>query len=202
MRRAGRSAKAITPGFPVNAGFHGLPSSRSFGCAVRLRADVPARTRPRYGSGIALSATSIGGLRSGKHSVAREYHAGLGAMLPAFSAALRSTSAVQGRKENFSDPPRASSRFYGGGDSGASVGPRAGQIHIERLYSPNLWRLQLRRRAIPPTRNARALAGNSGAREGQQYLLWKLVEAACTVCRPASRDAPGTATPDQICIRQ
>src|SRR5246500_1890376 len=76
---AGRIGEAITPGFRTS-GFHG--------CLVAIYAGAVAAGRllgldaPRMTQAIALSATSIGGLAAAANtSVAREYHAGLAAML-------------------------------------------------------------------------------------------------------------------------
>ena len=76
---AGRISEAITPGFR-NRGFHGCVGA-IFAAAVAagrlLRLDAS-----RMAQAIALSATSIGGLATAANtSVAREYHAGLAAML-------------------------------------------------------------------------------------------------------------------------
>jgi 2-methylcitrate dehydratase PrpD len=76
---AGRISEAITPGFR-SRGFHGCLGA-IFAAAVAggrlLRLDVP-----RMAQAIALAATSIGGLATAANtSVAREYHAGLAAML-------------------------------------------------------------------------------------------------------------------------
>ena len=76
---AGRISEAITPGFR-NRGFHGCLGA-VFAAAVAagrlLQLDAP-----RMAQAIALSATSIGGLATAANtSVAREYHAGLAAML-------------------------------------------------------------------------------------------------------------------------
>src|SRR6516225_11258137 len=76
---AGRIGEAITPGFR-SRGFHG--------CLVAIFAGAVAAGRllgleaPPMAQAIALSATSIGGLMAAANtSVAREYHAGLAAML-------------------------------------------------------------------------------------------------------------------------
>ena len=76
---AGRIGEAITPGFR-SQGFHG--------CLVAIFAGAAAAGRllgldpPRMAQAIALSTTSIGGLAAAANtSVAREYHAGLAAML-------------------------------------------------------------------------------------------------------------------------
>jgi len=76
---AGRIGEAITPGFRAR-GFHG--------CLVAIFAGAVAAGRllqldpARMAQAIALSATSIGGLAAAANtSVAREYHAGLAAML-------------------------------------------------------------------------------------------------------------------------
>jgi 2-methylcitrate dehydratase PrpD len=76
---AGRIGEAITPGFRAR-GFHGCLAA-IFGGAVAagrlLRLDAA-----QLAQAIALSATSIGGLMAAANtSVAREYHAGLAAML-------------------------------------------------------------------------------------------------------------------------
>src|SRR4029450_7816221 len=76
---AGRIGEAITPGFR-NKGFHG--------CLISIFAGAVATGRllglnaARMAQAIALSATSIGGLMAAANtSVAREYHAGLAALL-------------------------------------------------------------------------------------------------------------------------
>jgi 2-methylcitrate dehydratase PrpD len=76
---AGRIGEAVTPSFR-NQGFHG--------CLVAIFAAAVAAGRllgfdpPRMAQAIALSATSVGGLAAAANtSVAREYHAGLAAML-------------------------------------------------------------------------------------------------------------------------
>lgn len=76
---AGRISEAITPGFR-NRGFHGCLGA-IFAAAVAagrlLQLDAA-----QMAQAIALSATSIGGLATAANtSVAREYHAGLAAML-------------------------------------------------------------------------------------------------------------------------
>src|SRR6516225_3666063 len=76
---AGRIGEAITPGFR-SRGFHGclvaiFAGAVAAGRLLRLEAAPMAQA-------IALSATSIGGLAAAANtSVAREYHAGLAAML-------------------------------------------------------------------------------------------------------------------------
>lgn len=113
---AGRIGAAITPGFR-RQGFHGCLVA-IFGGAVAtarllgLGAAAMART-------IALAATSIGGLVAAANtSVAREYHAGLAAMLGmhAALAAQRGYAAEEGILE----APRGFCAVYGGSD-GASV---------------------------------------------------------------------------------
>src|SRR5215471_9075921 len=76
---AGRIGEAITPGFWAR-GFHG--------CVIAIFAGAVAAGRllqldaAQLAQAIALSATSIGGLMAAANtSVAREYHAGLAAML-------------------------------------------------------------------------------------------------------------------------
>jgi 2-methylcitrate dehydratase PrpD len=76
---AGRISEAITPGFR-NRGFHGCLGAifaASVAAGRLLQLDAPGMAQA-----IALSATSIGGLAAAANtSVAREYHAGLAAML-------------------------------------------------------------------------------------------------------------------------
>jgi 2-methylcitrate dehydratase PrpD len=76
---AGRIGEAITPGFR-DRGFHGCLGA-VFAAAVATGRLLHLDT-PRLAQAIALSATSIGGLAAAANtSVAREYHAGLAAML-------------------------------------------------------------------------------------------------------------------------
>jgi 2-methylcitrate dehydratase PrpD len=93
---AGRIGAAITPGFR-DRGFHG--------CLVAIFAGAVAAGRllrldaARMAQAIALSATSIGGLMAAANtSTAREYHAGLAAMLglEAARAAQRGYRAEEG----------------------------------------------------------------------------------------------------------
>src|SRR6202789_3419855 len=76
---AGRIGEAITPGFK-DRGFHGCLGAvfaASVAAARLLELDAA-----QMAQAIALSATSIGGLATAANtSVAREYHAGLAAML-------------------------------------------------------------------------------------------------------------------------
>jgi 2-methylcitrate dehydratase PrpD len=81
---SGRIGEAITPGFRAQ-GFHG--------CLVAIFAAAVATARllqldaAHMAQAIALSATSIGGLMAAANtSVAREYHAGLAAMLGVHAA--------------------------------------------------------------------------------------------------------------------
>jgi 2-methylcitrate dehydratase PrpD len=76
---AGRIGEAITPGFR-SRGFHGCLVA-IFGGAVAAGRLLGLEAAP-MAQAIALSATSIGGLAAAANtSVAREYHAGLAAML-------------------------------------------------------------------------------------------------------------------------
>src|SRR5579862_6101113 len=81
---SGRIGEAVTPGLRER-GFHGCVVA-IFGAAVaagRLL-QLPA---PQLAQAIALAATSIGGLMAAANtSVAREYHAGLAAMLGVYAA--------------------------------------------------------------------------------------------------------------------
>jgi 2-methylcitrate dehydratase PrpD len=112
---AGRIGAAVTPGFR-SQGFHGCLVA-IFGGAVAsarllgLNATAMART-------IALSATSIGGLMAAANtSVAREYHAGLAAMLGmhAALAAQRGYAAEEGILET----RKGFFAVYGNSDSAA-----------------------------------------------------------------------------------
>jgi 2-methylcitrate dehydratase PrpD len=76
---AGRIGEAITPGFRARGfhGCHGAVFAAAVAAARMLRLDAA-----HMAQAIALSATSIGGLATAADtSVAREYHAGLAAML-------------------------------------------------------------------------------------------------------------------------
>ena len=76
---AGRISEAITPGFRARGfhGCHGAVFAASVAASRLLRLDAA-----QVAQAIALSATSIGGLAAAADtSVAREYHAGLAAML-------------------------------------------------------------------------------------------------------------------------
>ncbi len=93
---AGRIGEAITPGFRTR-GFHGCVAAIFAGAvaAGRLLRLGPAE----LAQAIALSATSIGGLAAAANtSVAREYHAGLAALLgiQAARAAQRGYKAEEG----------------------------------------------------------------------------------------------------------
>ena len=114
---AGRIGEAITPGFR-RQGFHG--------CLVAIFAAAVAASRllhldaARTAQAIALSATSIGGLAAAANtSVAREYHAGLAAMLGT-NAAL---AAQRGYKaeENILETRRGFFEAYGGADPTAAA---------------------------------------------------------------------------------
>jgi 2-methylcitrate dehydratase PrpD len=109
---AGRIGDAITPGFRTR-GFHGCVAA-IFAAAVaggRLLRLGPAELAQT----IALSATSIGGLMAAANtSVAREYHAGLAAMLgvQAARAAQRGYQA----EESILEARRGFFEVYGGAD--------------------------------------------------------------------------------------
>jgi 2-methylcitrate dehydratase PrpD len=114
---AGRIGEAITPGFRTR-GFHG--------CLVAIFGGAVAAGRllvmdaAQLAQAIALSATSIGGLMAAANtSVAREYHAGLAAML-GIQAAL---AAQRGYKaeERILETRGGFLEVYGGTD-GAAVG--------------------------------------------------------------------------------
>ena len=113
---SGRIGEAITPVFQTR-GFHG--------CIVAIFGGTVAASRllkldgAHMAQAIAISATSIGGLRTAADtSVAREYHAGLATMLgiQAALAAQRGYTA----EENILETPRGFFAVYGDTD-GASV---------------------------------------------------------------------------------
>jgi 2-methylcitrate dehydratase PrpD len=123
---AGRIGDAITPGFRAR-GFHGCLAA-IFGGAVAagrlLRLD-PAQ----LAQALALSATSIGGLMAAANtSVAREYHAGLAAML-GIQAALAAQRGYRA-EEAILETRQGFFAVYGGVDGnagGASVTGGLGQ---------------------------------------------------------------------------
>jgi 2-methylcitrate dehydratase PrpD len=115
---AGRIGEAITPGFRAR-GFHG--------CIVAIFGGAVAAGRllsldaTQLAQAVALSATSIGGLMAAANtSVAREYHAGLAAMLGVQSA----LAAERGYKaeERILETRGGFLEAYGGtdGDAGAA----------------------------------------------------------------------------------
>ena len=113
---AGRIGEAITPGFR-DRGFHG--------CLVAIFAGAVAAGRllhldtARLANAITLSATSIGGLMAAANtSVAREYHAGLAAML-GIQAALAAQRGYNA-EESILEARRGFFEVYGGTD-GAGV---------------------------------------------------------------------------------
>ncbi|MGH7029784.1 MAG: MmgE/PrpD family protein, partial [Stellaceae bacterium] len=113
---AGRIGEAITPGVR-RGGFHG--------CHVAIfAATVSAARLLRLDAGqtaqaIALSATSIGGLAAAANtSVAREYHAGLAAML-GVNAALAAERGYQA-EESILETRQGFFEVYGGGDPAAA----------------------------------------------------------------------------------
>jgi 2-methylcitrate dehydratase PrpD len=110
---AGRIGEAITPGFRAR-GFHGCLVA-IFGGAVAagrlLRLD-PAQ----LAQAMALSATSIGGLMAAANtSVAREYHAGLAAML-GIHAALAAQHGYKA-EESILETRNGFFEVYGGADA-------------------------------------------------------------------------------------
>jgi 2-methylcitrate dehydratase PrpD len=113
---AGRIGEAITPGFR-RSGFHGCLVAifaASVAAARLLRLDAAQTAQA-----IALSATSIGGLAAAANtSVAREYHAGLAAML-GINAAL---AAQRGYKaeESILEARQGFFEVYGGVDAAAA----------------------------------------------------------------------------------
>src|SRR5205085_8966816 len=115
---AGRIGEAITPGFR-NRGFHGCLAAIFAGAVAAgrlLRLDAT-----RMAQAIALSATSIGGLMAAANtSTAREYHAGLAAML-GVRAALAAQRGYRA-EESILETERGFLEVHGG-TGGASAGP-------------------------------------------------------------------------------
>ena len=119
----GGTGEAITPGFRAR-GFHGCLVA-IFGGAVAaarlLRLDAT-----HMAQAIALSATSIGGLMAAANtSVAREYHAGLAAML-GLQAALAAQRGYQA-EEAILETRHGFFEVYGGAAAGVSVTRDLGQ---------------------------------------------------------------------------
>jgi len=113
---SGRIGAAITPRFRAQ-GFHG--------CLVAIFAGAVASGRllgldaPRMAQAIALSATSMGGLAAAANtSVAREYHAGLAAMLGVQAALAAQKGFVA--EESILETRQGFFEVYGGTD-GADV---------------------------------------------------------------------------------
>src|SRR5215472_8911824 len=114
---AGRIGEAVTPGFRTR-GFHG--------CLVAIFAGAVAAGRllgvdaTRMAQAIALSATSIGGLAvAANTSVAREYHAGLAAML-GVNAALAAGRGYQA-EEGILESRNGFFEVYGGVEGGPAA---------------------------------------------------------------------------------
>ena len=115
---AGRLGEAITPGFRAR-GFHGCLVA-IFGGAVAAGRLLQLKA-PHLAQAIALSATSIGGLMAAANtSVAREYHAGLAAML-GIQAALAAQRGYRA-EERILETRGGFFEAYGGidGDEGAA----------------------------------------------------------------------------------
>jgi len=117
---AGRIGEAITPGFR-SRGFHGCLVS-TFAGAVAAGRLLDLEAAP-MAQAIALSATSIGGLMAAANtSVAREYHAGLAALL-GINAALAAQRGYQA-EERILETHHGFFEVYGAVD-GASGGASA-----------------------------------------------------------------------------
>jgi 2-methylcitrate dehydratase PrpD len=107
---AGRIDEALTPG-RNERGFHGSIST-IFGGAVAA-GTLLGLTQGQMTQAIALAATSIGGLMvAANTSVAREYHAGLSAMLGVHAAQAARKGFVA--EENVLEMPRGFFSAYGG----------------------------------------------------------------------------------------
>jgi 2-methylcitrate dehydratase PrpD len=119
---AGRIGEAITPGFRTK-GFHGCLVA-IFGGAVAT-ARLLGLDAAHIAQAIALSATSIGGLMAAANtSVAREYHAGLAALLGT-NAALAAQRGYMA-EEAILETRQGFCQVYGGTD-GASITRDLGQ---------------------------------------------------------------------------
>jgi 2-methylcitrate dehydratase PrpD len=113
---SGRIGEAMTPGFRAQ-GFHGCLAAIFAGAVATAR--LLGLDPPRMAQAIALSATSIGGLMAAANtSVAREYHAGLAAML-GVNAALAAQRGYLA-EEAILETHQGFFAVYGGTD-GASV---------------------------------------------------------------------------------
>ena len=107
---AGRIDEALTPG-RTERGFHGSIST-IFGGAVAA-GTILALAEAQMAHAIALAATSIGGLMvAANTSVAREYHAGLAAMLGIHAALAAQRGFVA--EEDVLEIPRGFFSAYGG----------------------------------------------------------------------------------------
>ena len=107
---AGRVDEALTPG-RLERGFHGSIST-IFGGAVAA-GTLLKLTREQMTQAIALAATSVGGMHvAANTSVAREYHAGLSAMLGVNAALVAQKGFVA--EEKVLEVPRGFFSAYGG----------------------------------------------------------------------------------------
>jgi len=181
---AGRIGEAITPAFRAR-GFHG--------CLVAIFGGAVAAGRmlqldaARLAQAIALSATSIGGLMAAANtSVAREYHAGLAAML-GVQAAL---AAQRGYKAEESILEARSGFFevYGGTD-GAGVARELGQS----------WDIitDMAIKMVPGGHPYHALAEASANAAKEADILPEMVESI-TVSRPGFTALTGPLHPTDL----
>jgi 2-methylcitrate dehydratase PrpD len=109
---SGRIGEAITPGFRTR-GFHGCVVA-IFGGAVAT-GKLLGLDAPHMAQAMAISATSIGGLAAAANtSVAREYHAGLAAML-GMQAALAAQKGYMA-EESILETRQGFFEVYGGAD--------------------------------------------------------------------------------------
>ena len=119
---SGRIGEAITPGFRAQ-GFHGCLAAIFAGAVATSR--LLGLDAAQMAQSIALSATSIGGLMAAANtSVAREYHAGLAAML-----GMRAALAAQRgylAEERILETDQGFCAVYGGTD-GTSIAQDLGQ---------------------------------------------------------------------------
>jgi 2-methylcitrate dehydratase PrpD len=185
---AGRIGEAITPGFRTR-GFHG--------CLVAIFGGAVAAGRllqPDAGhlaQAIALSATSLGGLMAAANtSVAREYHAGLAAML-GIQAAL---AAQRGYKaeESILETQRGFFEVYGGTDGAAgyaSVTQELGQS----------WDIitDMAIKLVPGGHPYHALAEAAANAAKQQAIMPEAIESI-TVSRPGFTALTGPLHPTDL----
>lgn len=185
---AGRIGEAITPGFRPS-GFHG--------CLVAIFGGAVAAGRllqldsARLAQAIALSATSIGGLMAAANtSTAREYHAGLAAML-GIHAALAAQGGYQA-EEGILETRRGFFEVYGGTDGRTAS---AGVTHELGLSWDIMTDMAIKLVPGGHPYHALAEAAANAAKEGD--ILPEMVESI-TVSRPGFTALTGPLHPTDL----